>query len=103
MASIFISIVFALFLIMGFSIVPIMVKVFFFLFLQVLALVRPASKHNPIASWLITLSKKQMVIVYIFWGIYIIGLIFAVPAAIESGFFSGEFIQSAPVQPAPVQ
>jgi hypothetical protein len=73
-------IMFCLFIILGFSIVPIMVK----LFTDALPSVITQS------SLPVYLREHAMVIVYIFWGGFLIGLAIAVPASIKDGFFDDQ-------------
>lgn len=72
---------FFLFLIMAFTIVPIAVRTFFHLFEKMHA------PYGQLPSWMIILKEKQMVLVYIVWGIYLAGLLMALPFMIKDGFF----------------
>jgi len=76
----------SLVMIMAFSIVPIAVKGFFYLFEKV----RPVSVYGPLPQWFYLLKEKHMVIVYAMWGFYLLGLLIALPAMIKGGFFSVE-------------
>ena len=75
---------FILFLIMAFSVVPVMVKSFFYLFDKM----RPVSVYGPLPSWLIAIKEKHMIIVYVTWAMYIFGLLIALPFMIKDGFFN---------------
>lgn|SRR5512143_2243025 len=69
---------FALFLILGFSLVPVMVGVF----ITLLKLAVPL----PIGL----LEENDMLIVYLFWAVYLAGLAIAFPSMKASGFFNPE-------------
>lgn len=71
---------FMIFLVIGFSFVPIAVK-FFADFLP------DFMKNSPLPQMV---KDNGMIIVYVFWGIVLAGLIIAMPAMIKSGFFKPE-------------
>jgi MFS family permease len=74
---------FALFLVFGFSIVPLAIGIFIPLLKQVVPI--------PIDF----LEQNDMLIVYFFWAVYMIGLIIALPTMIKGGFFEPEKKQEA--------
>jgi hypothetical protein len=72
-----IALSFFLFLVLGFSIIPLAVGIFIPLLEQVI----PA----PVDF----ISQNDMLIVYALWVIYAVGLIIALPRMIKDGFFEG--------------
>ncbi len=70
-------VMFIFFVILGFSIVPIFVKYFTDALPSVITQ----------STLPVLLRDNAMMLVYVFWGIYVIGLAIAVPASIKDGFF----------------
>ncbi len=71
---------FAVFLLIGFGLVPVIVNFFTDRLVEVVT-------ESEIPVWL---KANAMYIVYGFWGIYVAGLAIALPAMVKDGFFSGE-------------
>jgi hypothetical protein len=78
---------FTLFLVIGFSLVPILVK----LFTDALPEIITES------TFPLTVKENAMNIVYVFWVVYALGIIIALPAMIKDGFFDPE--PGAPEKP----
>lgn len=74
------STAFAFFLVMGFSLVPIMVKFFTDALVEVI----------PQSNLPLILQANAISIVYLFWLVYIAGTVIAFPAMKKSGFFAPE-------------
>jgi len=80
---------FGMFVIIGFSLVPILVKFLTDAFPQII-------KDSPLPQ---TLQQNAMLIVYFFWIIAAGGLAIAIPAILKSGFFKPE----PPERPKPTE
>lgn len=79
---------FVLFLIIGFSLIPVMVKLFTDALPEIIT-----ESALPEA-----LQKNAMLIVYGFWAVYSVGIALAFPAMKKSGFFDPE-LPNPPEQP----
>lgn len=77
---------FALFLVIGFSLVPIMVKLFTDALPEII-------KES---TFPLTIKENAMNIVYGFWVVYALGIIIALPAMIKDGFFAPEHPEGFP-------
>ena len=73
--------VFGLFLAFGFSTVPVMV-------MSVLGAGRPGADADPEAAR--GLATVQKIVIWLLWALMAAGLVVALPAAIQAGFFSPE-------------
>lgn len=71
---------FTLFLVIGFSLVPILVKLFTDALPEIIT-----ETNIPL-----TIKENAMTIVYGFWVVYALGIIIALPAMIKDGFFDPE-------------
>jgi hypothetical protein len=69
---------FAMFLVMGFSIWPLAVKLFIFLQIKI------GNAELPLVTFL---QSHEQGFVYCVWCVLIIGLCFALPGSIKEGFF----------------
>jgi len=69
---------FTLFCIMGFALVPIVIR--YFIVMQI----KIGNEELFLIQWLQT---HEHAVVYGFWSLFVIGLCIAVPAAIKDGFF----------------
>lgn len=72
------GIYFILFLAIGFSFIPLMLKLFIFLQLKI---------GNGEFILIKFLQKYEQVVVYCAWGMCLLGLVISLPSAIKDGFF----------------
>jgi hypothetical protein len=76
---------FGLFLALGFSLVPLMLKIF---------LAAQVKIGNAELGLIKTLAAHQTTVVWVVWGIFIAGLAIAIPAAINDNFFGPDAAKS---------
>ncbi len=77
--------IFGLFLAFGFSLIPLMLKIF---------LAGQVAIGNGEVGIVKTLAAHQAATVWVIWGLFIAGMAIAIPAAIDDNFFGPEAAQS---------
>ncbi|QEX24269.1 hypothetical protein FRZ61_42100 [Hypericibacter adhaerens] len=77
--------IFGLFLAFGFSVIPLLLKIF---------LAGQGAIGNSEVGLVKTLAAHQTAVVWVIWGIFIAGLALAIPAAINDDFFGPEAARS---------